>query len=862
MIPERVQLSILLTSHLPEEALLTLIADVGSVKARTIEVILMDDGLPSAVKKRVSDAVMGTGNDSFFLYEHEVPYGRGNCLNEALSQANGTYIWAPTKAEHFREMLLQDTLKRAESEMEAFWSMDVRLPGSHEDWMRKITDGLMPPDECFLWNRERIAAKDLYFNPFLERHFGAELALRLYDMHRSRVIDPFFVVSRDVDQPLRTRDQQEFLFSALRPTAGEGDPAKRARILEHLFTLEPDDKRMSADKNQLKEAAEWMKKGDHSEALTLVSSFLQRNPGDKEATKMKIFLLERLRRHVEASELKHKLKERSLFDADLAEGQNRDGGNGGDGGDVHGGKNGYGAKNGHGAEAEHGLDSRQHGLGGNGEGGQQSGDGRQNGDAQQSGDRPQSEDGHQTADSTASSGDTPGLFSDPTHRAGVVNETSPTKRTPTPRISEADIECSVIIPTTGHGKALLENALLHLSAAADPKTTELLVIDNASLDDTVGYLEQLKEDNFLNIRVFSQPANRGFGTSVNIGLDAAHGNYRLVLHTDAEVEPDTIRHLRDLLDSDPEVAMSVPLLEDTRNEEQLPDRASGEKKIPITVADSTCFMLRKDAKTRFDESFSPVYFEMEDLCRQIAQEGGMICASGLTTVRQVEPAVSDLMGLRLVPQIKWANRAAFMHKWGDVPEYKMPVQGLPADRFEQLGSPINPDEPEKEWLKAVEAYLTSEVKTEILRGKYEPEDWITIISALVMADQRELMRSLEDRLDGAELPISLLVLMVHYYFHKNIYSRCRYYLKRAGKKHDLFDLFRLRIAIADKDGETAIGLLTALLKKYPSSPDLLFLASELYRQSGEEKEAELFLKMAHQMDPRRFSADMKHFQIF
>ncbi|MGA1464135.1 MAG: glycosyltransferase [Balneolaceae bacterium] len=861
MIPERVKLSILLTSHLPEDTLLKLIADLGSLQTRSVEVIIIDDGMPPAAKKSVSDAVLETGNDAFFLYEREVPYGRGNCLNEALSQANGTYIWVPTKAQHFREMLLEDTLKRAEGEMESFWSLDVRLPMTHEEWMEKIQGGLMPPDECFLWNRERIDARDLYFNPFLEQHFGAELALRLYPGHQSRMIDPFFVVSRDVDHPLRTRDAQEFLFSALRPTTGDGDPKKRAHILERLFSLETDDKRISADQNQLKEAAEWIRKGDHSEALKLVSSYLQRNPGDKEATKMKIFLLERLRRHVEASELKYKLKERSLFDTDLVEGQNEQRATPGTGA-VSGMSEEYG---GEGSSWTEGVSGAE---GGSGVGGSSEVEGEYGWEGS-SGTEGESGLGGSSGAEGSSGEERVSGAKDAAGGSGVVQEkggettgTGVEKAAPTPRLSEEEIECSVIIPTTGHGKALLENALIYLSAAADPKTTELLVIDNASLDDTVNYLEQLKQDNFLNIRVFSQVSNRGFGTSVNIGLDAAHGNYRMILHTDTEVEPDTINHLKDLLDSDSEVVMSVPMIEDSRNEEQLPERASGEKRIPLTMADSACFMLRKDANIRFDESFFPVYFEMEDLCRQIVADGGRICASGLTTVQLVDPAVSDLMGLRLVPQLKWANRAAYMHKWGDVPKYSLPNQGLPAERFERLGSPINPEKPEKEWLEAIEAYLTSEVKTEILRGNYETEDWITIISALVMADQRELMRTLEDRLDSAELPVSLLVLMIHYYFKKNIYSRCRYYLEKAGKKHDLFDLFRLRIAIADKDLEAAASLLNSLLKRYPSSPDLLFLASELYRQSGEEKEAELFLKMAHQMDPKRFSADLKHFQIF
>ena len=891
MISEPTQLSILLTSHIPKDTLLKLIDDVGSLKSRSVEMIMMDDGMLPETHRAVAEAIRQTGSDSFFLYEHDRSYGRGNSLNEALTQASGTFVWAPTKAEYFREMLLEDALKKIDGELEAFYGLDYRIPTSDGEWLEKIRNGLMPPDECFIWNRERIASQDLHFNPFLNQHFGAELALRLSSTYPFRTMDPFFVVSGDLDQPLGTRDIQEFLFSLLRMAGESTENETRREVISYLHDLESDEKRQYSEKSQLAEAAEWMERGENSEAMKRVSVYLQRNPGDIEATRMKIHLLERLRRHVEASELKHRLKERSLFD-DVGRGA----------GDVKGrvrpGSVDENADKDAVGDAAHETDHDS-----------TQGMGDAVGDAGHDASLDTLDTGHDVANNASrnvardvtgdAAGDAPdapeavaeGAFEENGYSHGNKGkETSKERKVePTPKLNDEDILVSVIIPTTGHGKRLLENTLIHLARAADPGHTELIIIDNASLDDTLIYLEQLKNDNFLNIRVLPQSVNKGFGPSVNLGLDAAKGSYLLVLHSDIELEPDTIQHLQELMDSDPEVVMSVPMVTDSRNEEQLPEQISGQKSVSITSADSACFMLRKENRVRFDERFFPAYFDMEDFCRQImsgdetttgmtsanstgttsatstrtntSTTTGTISATGLTTVKQVAPSVSDMMGLRLIPQIKWSNRMAYLEKWGDLPDINMPVQGTPPDRFERLGSPIHPEKPDQAWLDAVNNYLTSEVRTEILRSEYTENEWITIISTLMMADQRELMRTLEDRLDDMDLPVSLLVLLINYYFKKNIYSRCQFYLEKAGKKHAIFDMYRLRIAISDKEGKKATALLSTLIKQFPSNPDLLFMASELYRQSGEEGEAEAFRKMAHQMDPKRFSADFNYFKI-
>src|SRR5690625_5620453 len=93
------------------------------------------------------------------------------------------------------------------------------------------------------------------------------------------------------------------------------------------------------------------------------------------------------------------------------------------------------------------------------------------------------------------------------------------------KAEETPFEVSVVIPTTGHGKSLLESALIHLEKAAYPLQTELIIVDNASIDDTFDYLEQLKGSNFLNSRVVPKRINNGIAASVNKGNGADSSEY-------------------------------------------------------------------------------------------------------------------------------------------------------------------------------------------------------------------------------------------------------------------------------------------------------------------------------------------------
>lgn len=723
-----------------------------------MEIIIIDDAGSEEVSQKLHEAVQNCDNDLVFLLDHQQPVGRANSLNEALHQAAGKFVWAPERADRFNENLFREAFNRFSSDPAAVWVMDYSLPTGSLAWMEDAQEGRLPDDSCFVWNRHVLEGRSFFFNPFLTHLHGAELAMRIHRDHVWHRTDPFFVIGQNQFTSPVGKNLNEFFRSAHRT---ESDSGFKSEILKQLAAAESESAPGPDRGNLLTQCRQLLAQDDAKNTLRLINTFLKNEPAHFEATQIKISALEKMRRHVEASELKHDLKKFSP-------------------------------------------------------------------------EKPPQQQVHQ-----------------------VHNEPAEAEQA----TEEPEIQYSVVVPTTGVGKKQLERCLTSLAGGASKSNTELIVIDNASIDDTFDYLEQLKEKDFLNIRVITNSSNEGFGASVNQGFGAAEGEFVLVLHNDVEVEPDTISNLLKGFDADERVAMVAPLLEKTEHAAQQPDQQQDDPIILTDVVDSCCFMVKRDHPATMDTNYGLAFFEMDDYCRQIREGGHVIAVATSSKATHHAAATTESMGFKLAPQRKWANRYLFHDKWSEAPVYEIPAQGTIADRLESLEPPVDPSNPPEEWKKTVLNYLTDEVRTTILRSDLSKRELMVIVPTLLMADCRELLRTLEDRLDEMDLPPSMLLLFVNYYFEKNIYSRCRHYLEKAGNSHPAFDLFRLKIHVADKELDEASVLFTKLIEKYPASPDLFALAARMYEQAGDSDEANSFAAMANQLDPYRYPPETSAFEV-
>jgi GT2 family glycosyltransferase len=72
---------------------------------------------------------------------------------------------------------------------------------------------------------------------------------------------------------------------------------------------------------------------------------------------------------------------------------------------------------------------------------------------------------------------------------------------------------------------------------------EIILVDNDSSDDSVGFLEENYYDS--RLRIIKNPKNLGFASGNNLGIDNAQGKYILLLNNDTWVEDDFLSRIID-----------------------------------------------------------------------------------------------------------------------------------------------------------------------------------------------------------------------------------------------------------------------------------------------------------------------------
>lgn len=101
-------------------------------------------------------------------------------------------------------------------------------------------------------------------------------------------------------------------------------------------------------------------------------------------------------------------------------------------------------------------------------------------------------------------------------------------------------------------RELLAQCLRSVEQALQGIEGEILVVDNASEDDTVETLRPL----FPSVYWIPLEVNVGFGRANNIGMSYARGRYILLLNPDTLVHPGTLRAMLDYMEHHPEVGIA------------------------------------------------------------------------------------------------------------------------------------------------------------------------------------------------------------------------------------------------------------------------------------------------------------------
>ena len=125
-----------------------------------------------------------------------------------------------------------------------------------------------------------------------------------------------------------------------------------------------------------------------------------------------------------------------------------------------------------------------------------------------------------------------------------------------PALPPATKDLSVII-VNWNAAAYLPAALDALFAATAHLDVEVLLVDNASTDDSLA----LVRERYPQVAIIANESNRGFAAANNQGIRRARGRYILLLNPDTELPPQALTRFVSFMDAHPQVGAAGPRLQ-------------------------------------------------------------------------------------------------------------------------------------------------------------------------------------------------------------------------------------------------------------------------------------------------------------
>lgn len=272
---------------------------------------------------------------------------------------------------------------------------------------------------------------------------------------------------------------------------------------------------------------------------------------------------------------------------------------------------------------------------------------------------------------------------------------------------------SIVIVNWNTGD-LLRRCVASLVAAAPAAAHEIIVVDNASSDQSLAGLRRDQAASALfhdgRLRIVENAENRGFGAANNQAFALSRSSFVLLLNPDTQMVPGAIESLIAVLHADPRIAACGPrlvnpdgslqisvwrnpptaweiVLSNLRLYRLLPGRIRGElllgphwrhdRRRSVRMLSAAALMVRRetiDAVGGFDERFH-MYGEDNEWCLRIVRAGWLLVFEPAVVVRHDE-AQSALKRWTPLEKRRVQLEASYLFQRGSLPRWHLVANQL------------------------------------------------------------------------------------------------------------------------------------------------------------------------------------------
>lgn len=240
-----------------------------------------------------------------------------------------------------------------------------------------------------------------------------------------------------------------------------------------------------------------------------------------------------------------------------------------------------------------------------------------------------------------------------------------------------------IIIVTYASASRIDACLDALAQLQTQLTHEIIIIDNASPDDTVTRIRARES----GVRLLAEAENWGFAGGVNRGVAEAQGQYIALLNPDAVARPDWLDELiapfadptigvtgSKVLDGTGRIQsigalLAVPLLLTSHRGEGEADIGQYDTSADVWGVHGAAMAFRRELWERiggFDEGYFPAYLEESDVCERARRAGYRVVTAPRAVVSHAESSSTGKFSAEFY-YYYLRNRLRFAVKWHDWP---------------------------------------------------------------------------------------------------------------------------------------------------------------------------------------------------